>query len=105
MEKEEPKKPSKRKRAQLRLGELLASLVPEHFGDFFFLTIIVALALGATVFWFFAWLPSTESVSIDTEASLPAFSDEELEKIIGILESRTEASTAPVLPPTRDPFK
>ena len=97
--------PKKRRR---RLGGLrrgIAAIVPEHFGDVFFLFLIAALATGAAFFWLFAWLPSNEIIAPPQHERIPLFRDEELEEIVDILEARTEASTAPVVPPTRDPFK
>ena len=79
--------------------------MPEHLGDIVFLLLVVSLFVGGTLLWMLAWIPTHVAVDENVAKSIPFFVDEELERITDILDARTEASTAPVIPPTRDPFK
>lgn len=87
------------------IERLFVKLIPEHFGDLFVLTLIAVFALGAVFFFLFAWLPVSENPAPQKLERIPFFSDDELMQIVKILKAREEASTAPVTPPARDPFK
>lgn len=79
-------------------------IFPTHLGDVFTLFVVVALAAGGAFFWYYAWLPSIETQEITIEERIPRFSEEELDGLVEVLEGREEASTAPVVPPARNPF-
>lgn len=108
---EQPKPPTKRRSGGrfglLSLRDRLAVLVPEHFGDLFTSALVFAFAIGAALFWFFAWLPANESpTQREAPRIVPFFDEDELRAIVEIIEAREEASTAPVLDtPARDPFR
>lgn len=94
-----------KKKFSFHLRRRLAALVPEHFGDVFFALLVIVMGIGAGFFWLLALLPSSEKPAENASANIPRFIDEELDDIIKILNARTEASTAPVVPPDRNPFK
>jgi len=91
-------------RRKRRLKDLPALLFPAHVGDLFTLVILLVFAAGATVFYFLAWLPTHDAPVQEVGGNIQRFSEQELDEIIRILEAREEASTAPVIPPVRDPF-
>ena len=101
--KKKEKKP-KEPRPKIHLRDIPHLLFPEHIGDIFVVAMIFALAIGAGLFWFLAWIPTNEAAMTNPQDNIQQFSDEELEEIITILENREEASKAPVVPPARDPF-
>lgn len=101
--KKKEKKP-KEPRPKIHMRDIPHLLFPEHVGDIFVVAMILALAIGAGLFWFLAWIPTNEAAMTNPHDNIQQFSDEELEEIITILENREEASKAPVVPPARDPF-
>ena len=82
-----------------------AALVPEHLGDISLIALVAAFGMGLMLFWFLAWVPVSEPLSEWHQEQIPFFSDGELNALIETLDARTEASTAPVVPPARDPFR
>lgn len=96
---------NKTKKGKRSVFSIFAALVPEHFGDFFTIAVMLIIALGAFFFFQFAWLTTTQSLEGEAATQIPFFAEEELNEIVKVLEAREEASTAPVVPPTRDPFK
>jgi len=99
--KKEPKKPHQK----VHIKDVPGVVFPQHLGDVFVIMMILALAIGAGAFWFLAWLPTNELPVQKPGENLQQFSEEELQDILKILDAREEASKAPVIPPTRDPFR
>jgi len=89
----------------VRPKEWIGALIPEHLGDLFVLATVAVFGIGIAMLWFFAWLPSSEVPPTVIPERIQVFSEEELDRLVGVLEARTEASTAPVAPPGRDPFR
>jgi hypothetical protein len=102
--KEEKTKKTKPKHEPTHLRDIPRLVFPEHVGDLFTLGILLVFAIGATLFYFLAWLPTHDVGSQDVSGNIQRFSETELQEIIDILEAREEASRAPVIPPERDPF-
>ena len=96
----EPKKPH----PKVHIKDVPGVVFPQHLGDVFVIMMILALAIGAGAFWFLAWLPTNELPVQEPGENIQQFSEQELQDILKILDAREEASKAPVIPPTRDPF-
>jgi hypothetical protein len=103
-EKGKKSKKAKPKHEPVHLKDIPRLVFPEHVGDLFTLGILLVFAIGATLFYFLAWLPTHDVASQDVSGNIQRFSETELQEIIDILEAREEASRAPVIPPERDPF-
>ena len=95
----------KAKKGKRSIFSVFSALVPEHLGDFFTIVIVLVMAIGAYFFYQFAWRTTTDPLPGKPVKQVPIFSEDQLNEIIKILEEREEASTAPVVPPARDPFK
>lgn len=98
------KKAKKGEHHHVSLREIPAFIFPQHIGDIFVVLMVLAMAIGAAIFWFLAWIPSNDVPLRQTQDNIQQFSDTELQEIITILDNREEASKAPVITPARDPF-